>query len=75
MLVSCLAIQRPRRPHTCDACGERISGPHLRLYGRAEKPDPLYVIRLHATCTTWDNPKILAAKAKLSAAPPEEKTE
>lgn len=67
MLISATAVRAPRLEHVCCECRKRISGPHLRMYGAADEADPPFVLRVHAECSTWDHPKVLAAKAALSA--------
>jgi hypothetical protein len=54
-------VRRPRRVSHCDACGCRIVGLHIRLYGRADAPDPMSTLRLHVACAGGSDAKILAA--------------
>lgn len=64
--LSACYIRQPRYTWYCDACGRRISGPYIRLYGMADRESP-WTLRLHATgdcCPNISNdPKIARALA------------
>jgi len=68
-LLSATPVRQSRTIHYCADCERPITGPHIRLYGRAHSPDPFHTLRVHVDCCKWEHPKILAAKAKLEPAP------
>lgn len=65
MIISARLIARPRVTRRCEVCRKAIEGATLRLYGRAERPDPPYAIYLHPHCVRRPDPKVLRALAPL----------
>jgi hypothetical protein len=68
--LSARYVKRPRKRYVCDWCEKAISGPYIRLYGRAHDCDPMNTLRLHPAepcCSSGTrDPKVAAALAKAS---------
>lgn len=70
MLLNARIIKKPKRKRiVCDDCDKLITGPHLYLYGTADTGDKPHSFRIHLTCSSWKDKKIIDAYKRAGLTP------